>query len=96
MDTFGTSMANPLDAIEDKAEEDKILDDANLDVYPEALEEEPEAYNKCFFDPDFPDQDSLNSIVRRPNSFQEGLRVESLHLEVDPLAQFRDAALLVH
>ena len=29
MDTFGTPMANLLDAIEDKAEEDKALDDAN-------------------------------------------------------------------
>ena len=48
MDTFGTPMANPLDEIEDKAEEDNILDDANLDVYPEASEEEAEAYNQCF------------------------------------------------
>ena len=48
MDTFGTPMANPLEAIEDNAEEDSILDDANLDVYPGALEEEPEAYNQCF------------------------------------------------
>jgi hypothetical protein len=34
MDTFGQPMANPLEAIGDKAEEDSILDDANLDVYP--------------------------------------------------------------
>ena len=34
MDTFGNPMPNPLDAIEDKTEEDKILDDENLDVYP--------------------------------------------------------------
>ena len=34
IDTFGTPKANPLNAIEDNAEEDKILDDANLDVYP--------------------------------------------------------------
>ena len=65
MDTFGTPMANPLEAIEDKAEEDSILDDANLDVYPGASEEEPEAYNQCFFDSNFPDQDALKSIVRR-------------------------------
>ena len=31
MDTFGQPMANPLEALEDKAEEDSILDDANLD-----------------------------------------------------------------
>ena len=48
MDTFGNPMSNPLDAINDKAEEDQIIDDANLDVYPEATVEEPEAYNQCF------------------------------------------------
>ena len=39
MDTFGQPMANPLEAIEDKAEEDSILDDANLDVYPRKIQE---------------------------------------------------------
>ena len=48
-----------------------------------------------FFYPNFLDQDALKSIVRRHGQiffhpfYQEGLRVESLHLEVDPLAQFR-------
>ena len=48
-----------------------------------------------FFDPSFPDQDALKSIVRRHGLIlfqpfdQEGLRVESVHLEVDTLAQFR-------
>ena len=41
-------MANPLDAIEDKAEEDKILGDANVDVYSEASEGELEANYQCF------------------------------------------------
>ena len=41
-------MTNPLEATEDKAEEDSILDDANLDVYPGGSEESPEAYNQCF------------------------------------------------
>ena len=45
MDIFSQPMANPLEAIEDKAEEDSILDDANL----VGSEEEPEAYNQCFF-----------------------------------------------
>jgi len=46
------------------------------------------------FDPNFPDQDALKSIVRRHGQIllqpfnQEVLRVESLHLEVDPLTQF--------
>ena len=95
MDTFGQPMANPLEALEDKAEEDAILDDVNFDVYPGGSEEAPEAYNQCFFDHSFPDQDALKSIVRRHGQIlfhpfdQEGLRVESLHLEVDSLAQFR-------
>ena len=48
-----------------------------------------------FFDPSFPDQDALKSIVRKhgPILFQpfdqECLRVENLHLEEDALAQFR-------
>ena len=92
-DTFGTPMVKPLEAIENKAEEDSNLDDANLDIQPEASEEEPEAYSQCFFDPNFPDQDALKLIVRRHGQIlfqpfdQEGLREESLHLEVDPLAQ---------
>ena len=49
IDTFGQPMANPLEATEDKAEEDNILDDSNLDVYPGGSEETPEAYNQCFF-----------------------------------------------
>ena len=71
------------------------MDDSNLDVYPGGSDESPEAYNQCFFDPDFPDQEALKSIVRRHGQIlfqpfdQEGLRVESLHLEVDPIAQFR-------
>ena len=44
MDTFGQPMANSLEALEDKADEDSILDDANLDVYPGGSEEE--AYNQ--------------------------------------------------
>ena len=62
MDTFGNPMAVPLDAIEDKTEEDQSSEDANLDFYPEAAVEEPEAYNQRFY-PDFLDQDALNSIV---------------------------------
>ena len=48
-----------------------------------------------FFYPSFLDQDALKSIVRKHGQKlfqpfdQEDLRVESLHLEVDPLAQFR-------
>ena len=48
MDTFGKHIANPLVAIKDKAEEDSIVDDANLDVFPGASKEEAEAYNQRF------------------------------------------------
>ena len=65
MGSFGNPMANPLDAIEDKAEEDPILKDTNLDVYPEVAVEEPEAYNQYIFGPDFLNQDALKSIVRQ-------------------------------
>ena len=45
---LGDHMSNSLDAIEDKAEEDQILEDANLDIYPEAVVDETEAYNQYF------------------------------------------------
>jgi len=47
-----------------------------------------------FFDPDFPDQKSLREIVERHDQVlfqlfnQEGLRVDSLHLKIDPNATF--------
>ena len=53
MDTIGQPMENPLEAIEDEAEEDSILDDANLDVYSGGSEEASEAYNQCFLTPVF-------------------------------------------
>ena len=65
-------MLYPLDAIEDKAEEEKILDDTNLDVYPEASEEEPEAYNQCFLSLIFrtKNRTQVNSPSTWTNSFQ--------------------------
>ena len=57
MDTLVNPMANPLEEIEDKAEEDAIVR-RHGQIFPQPFN-------------------------------QEGLRVESLHLEVDPLAQFR-------
>ena len=75
-----TRWANALDAIEDKAEEDQILDNANLDVYPEAVVEEPEAYNQCVLTLVFWTKTrSSQWSVGMANSFQpfdkEGLRV---------------------
>ena len=52
-------------------------------------------HDQCFSDPDFPDQNSLRAIVERHGQFpfqpfdQEDLRVDSLHLEIDPKATFR-------
>ena len=77
MDTFGQPMTNPLETTEDKAEEDAILDDANLDVYPGGSEESPEAYNQCFLTPVFRtktrssqlsvgmDKSSSNHLIRK-------------------------------
>ena len=62
MDTFGQPMTNPLEATENKAEEDAILDDANLDVYPGGSEEEPEAYNQCFLTPNFGTKTSSSQL----------------------------------
>ena len=53
IDTFGQPMTNPLEAVEDKADEDSVLDDANLDVYPGGSKEAPEAYTQCFLTPAF-------------------------------------------
>ena len=48
MNTFGVPISNPLDAVNDKDVDDKLLDDASIDVYPEGSEEEPEACNQFF------------------------------------------------
>jgi hypothetical protein len=91
IDTFGTKLSNPLESAEDKAEEDNLLENSTIDSKIEG----GEFYNQCFFDPDFPDQKSLRAIVERHGQVlfqpfdQEGLRVDSLHLEVDPNATFR-------
>ena len=91
IDTFGTPITNPLDSIEDKTEEDKFLHNANLDVYPETLEEKPEAYNEKFLALIFRTEtrSSQFSVVMFLPFDKEGLRVKSLHLEVDPYAHFR-------
>ena len=71
IDTFSNPMSSPLDAIEDKAEEDKILEDAKLDVYPEAAGGRARIVQSMFFDPDFSDQlAQVNSPTTWPNSFQ--------------------------
>jgi len=33
IDTFGTKLSNPLESAEDKAEEDNLLDNSNIEVY---------------------------------------------------------------
>ena len=96
IDTFRTKLSNPLESTEDKAEEDRLLDDTTIEVYPESKIEGLEPHNQCFFDPDFPDQKSLREIVEKICQVlfqpfdQEGLRVDSLcHMEIDPNATFR-------
>jgi len=58
IDTFGSKLSNPLESAEDKAEEDSLLDESTIEVYPESKVEGVEHHNQCFFDPDFPDQKS--------------------------------------
>ena len=53
IDTFGTKLSNPLEWTEDKAEEDKLLDDATIEVYPDSKIKRLDSHNQCFFDPDF-------------------------------------------
>jgi len=80
---------------ENKAEEDNLLDDATIEVYPESKIEGLEPHNQCLFDPDFPDRKSLRSIVERYGQvllqpfYHKGLRVDSLYLEIDLNATFR-------
>ena len=45
IDTFGT---NPLESAEDKAKEDKLLDDSTIEVYPESKIEGVDPRNQCF------------------------------------------------
>ena len=45
IDTFGTKLSNPLESTEDKAEEDKLLDDDIIEFYPDS---KIEGYNQCF------------------------------------------------
>ena len=65
IDTFGTKLSNPLESAKEKAEVDRFLDDASIEVYPESKIEGLEPHNQYFFDPDFSDQKSLRAIVER-------------------------------
>ena len=74
------------------ASEDALMDNANVDVYPEASSE---AWEQCHFNLAFPKLDHLKAIVREHGRtlFQpfdkEGLRVEPLKLKVKPSASLR-------
>jgi len=48
IDTFGTRLPNSLESTEDKAEEDRLLEDSNIEVYPDSRIEELEPHNQCF------------------------------------------------
>jgi len=53
IDTFGTKLWNPFESTEDKIEEDKLLDDATIEVYPDSKIEGLEPHYQVIFDPDF-------------------------------------------
>ena len=92
MRNFGVFMQNPLENGSDDAPEDALMDNANVDVYPEAISE---AWEQCHFNLAFPKLDHLKAIVREHGRtlFQpfdkEGLRVEPLKLKVKSSASFR-------
>ena len=66
IDTFRAKLSNPLETTEDKyLEEDSLLDNATIEVYPESKIKGMKPHNQCFFDPDFPNQKSLRAIVER-------------------------------
>ena len=46
IDTFGTKLSNSLESTEDKAEEDKLLDDSTTEVYPESKIEGVDPHNQ--------------------------------------------------
>jgi hypothetical protein len=92
MRNFGVFMQNPLENGSDDAPEDALMDNANVDVYPEAISE---AWEQCHFNLAFPKLDHLKAIVREHGRTlfqpfdQEGSRVEPLKLKVKPSASFR-------
>ena len=71
------------------------MGDATIEVCPESKIEGLDPHNQRFFNPDFSDQKSLRTIVERHGQVlfqpfdQKGFRVDSLHLEIDPIATFR-------
>ena len=71
--------------------EDNLFQENDIDVFPR---EKSENWEKCFFDPTFPDLNTLRNIVQRHEEVlfqpfdQEGLRVDPLVLSVDPNAHF--------
>ena len=48
IDTFGTKLSNPLESAEDKAEEDNLLENLTIEVYPDSKIEGGELHNQCF------------------------------------------------
>ena len=85
-------MQNPLENGLDDAPEDALMDNANVDIYPEPI---LEAWERCHFNLDFPKMDHLKAIVREHARTlfqpfdQEGLRVQPLKLKINPSATFR-------
>ena len=54
-------MPNPLENGSDDAPEDSLMDNANVEVYPEPISE---AWEQCHFNLDFPKLNHLKAIVR--------------------------------
>ena len=71
---FGVFMQNPLENGLDDAPEDSLMDNANVDVYPESI---LETWEQCHFNLDFPKLDHLkipsrawqNALIKKDLEF---------------------------
>ena len=78
---FGIPEEVPVEFSQDVAPEDKLLENSDLDAYPNQVSV------TCTCHPEFPESERLNSIVKSHGSVlfhKEGLRVSSLKLKVHP------------
>ena len=93
---FGVFMPNPLKNGSDDATEDALMDNANMDVYPEPIFE---AWEQCHFNLDFPKLDHRKAIVRDHGRmlFQPSRGIESGNPKAQgqAVSKLQDAALSI-
>ena len=82
---------NPIELNQDMAPEDVLLEQSNLDAFPDS---ESESWQLCTFNSNFLELDSLKFIVLSHGSVllqfdMEGLWVSPMKLKVHPATNFR-------